>query len=203
VIPYNGETLSTILLANRDDIAKAYENAKQSQVSWEQLNPYNRAMVMENAAQLMVERADELIKILIAETGSTRIKSRRNHMKIAQTELFALVACIIPVESEEEAIQIANDTSYGLSSAVFSGSIEHGIRVAQRIHAGMVHVNDQTSIMNQISYLVVRKPRVMDVLAKIGDWANLPQPNGCLYKMNHGFSRFNHWPLKVRCCLIN
>lgn len=412
VNPYNGETLSTLQLANRDDIARAYEKAKQSQKAWEQLNPYNRAMVMEKAAALMVERADELIEILIAESGSTRIKASieaksafsmlkeaakypfqmnttvhpsfvvgkenrvyckphgvvgiispsnfpfilslravapalatgngvvlkpdsqtyisgglflaklfedaglpkgvfnvvvgeieeigdtfiehpvprlisftgstetgrhiaqicgkhlkrlhlelggnnpfivledaniekavqaavfgaflhqgqicmsinriivhksryeefirlfaekvkklkvgnpaepdtfigplinknaiprvlsliedavqqgcrlilegkaydqflepyiladvRNDMKIAQTELFAPVACILPVESEEEAIEIANDNSYGLSSAVFSGSIEHGVRVAQRIQAGMGHVNDQT-----------------------------------------------------------
>ncbi|MDK2919577.1 MAG: 4-hydroxybenzaldehyde dehydrogenase [Candidatus Petromonas sp.] len=67
-----------------------------------------------------------------------------NDMTIAQTELFGPVATIIPVDSEEEAIKIANDSDFGLSGAVFSGSLERGIRVAKQIETGMIHVNDQT-----------------------------------------------------------
>ncbi len=67
-----------------------------------------------------------------------------NDMAIAQTELFGPVAAILPVDNEEEAIEIANDSDFGLSGAVFSGSLERGIRVAEQIETGMIHVNDQT-----------------------------------------------------------
>ncbi|PTX61794.1 aldehyde dehydrogenase family protein [Melghirimyces profundicolus] len=66
-----------------------------------------------------------------------------NDMAIAQNEVFGPVAVIIPVDSEEEAIQVANDTPFGLSGAVHSGSIERGIKVAKQIQTGMIHVNDQ------------------------------------------------------------
>jgi aldehyde dehydrogenase (NAD+) len=67
-----------------------------------------------------------------------------NEMTIAQNEIFGPVAAIIPVENEEEAIRVANDSPNGLSGAVFSGSLERGCRVAEQIHTGMIHVNDQT-----------------------------------------------------------
>lgn len=65
-------------------------------------------------------------------------------MTIAKTELFSPIALIMPVDSEEEAISVANDCDVGLSGAVFTGSLERGIRVALQIESGMVHVNDQT-----------------------------------------------------------
>ncbi|MFC7441779.1 aldehyde dehydrogenase family protein [Laceyella putida] len=68
----------------------------------------------------------------------------RNDMAIAQNEIFGPVAVIIPVDSEEEAIEAANGTLYGLSGSVFAGTIERGIRVAEQIQTGMIHVNDQS-----------------------------------------------------------
>jgi acyl-CoA reductase-like NAD-dependent aldehyde dehydrogenase len=67
-----------------------------------------------------------------------------NDMTIAKTELFGPIASIIPVGNEEEAIKVANDCDFGLSGAVFSGSLERGIKVAQQVETGMIHVNDQT-----------------------------------------------------------
>ncbi|WP_375143344.1 aldehyde dehydrogenase family protein [Domibacillus sp. A3M-37] len=67
-----------------------------------------------------------------------------NDMAVAQNEVFAPVAVIIPVDSEEEAIKVANGTPFGLSGAVYSGSIERGINVAKKIKTGMIHVNDQS-----------------------------------------------------------
>lgn len=66
----------------------------------------------------------------------------RNDMPVAHEELFGPVAPILRVQGEEEAIQVANDTEYGLSSAVFTRDIARGVRVAHRIEAGMAHVND-------------------------------------------------------------
>jgi len=65
------------------------------------------------------------------------------HMRIAQDEMFGPVVSIIKVSGEEEAIRVANDTEYGLSSAVFTRNVERGVRVALQVKAGMTHVNDQ------------------------------------------------------------
>ena len=65
----------------------------------------------------------------------------RNDMTIAREEIFGPVLCIIPYESEEDAIRIANDTPYGLSGFVTSGNRDRALRVARSIRAGNVHVN--------------------------------------------------------------
>lgn len=65
----------------------------------------------------------------------------RNDMAIAREEIFGPVLVMIPYDSEEEAIRMANDTVYGLSGYVQSGSLEHARRVASRLRTGMVHLN--------------------------------------------------------------
>ena len=65
----------------------------------------------------------------------------RNDMTIAREEIFGPVLCILPYESEEDAIRIANDTPYGLSGAVASSDPEHAMRVAARLRTGNVHLN--------------------------------------------------------------
>ncbi len=62
-------------------------------------------------------------------------------MTIAREEIFGPVLCVIPYKDEEEAIQIANDTPYGLSGYVSSGSIERARRVAKQLRTGNVHLN--------------------------------------------------------------
>jgi 5-carboxymethyl-2-hydroxymuconic-semialdehyde dehydrogenase len=66
-----------------------------------------------------------------------------NRMKIAQDEIFGPVACLIPFEDEAQAIRIANDTAYGLSSYVWTENIGRAHRVAAAIEAGMCFVNSQ------------------------------------------------------------
>jgi aldehyde dehydrogenase (NAD+) len=63
-------------------------------------------------------------------------------MPIAAEELFGPVVSIIKVDGEDEALRVANETSYGLSAAVFTRDVERGNRFAQRVRAGMTHVND-------------------------------------------------------------
>jgi aldehyde dehydrogenase (NAD+) len=65
----------------------------------------------------------------------------RNEMTIAREEIFGPVLAIIPYENEDDAVRIANDTPYGLSGFVTSGSLERAGRVAKRIRSGNVHVN--------------------------------------------------------------
>jgi len=64
-----------------------------------------------------------------------------NDMTIAREEIFGPVLVMIPYDSEEEAIHIANDTEYGLAGYVQSGDIEHARRVAAKIRAGNVQIN--------------------------------------------------------------
>ena len=67
----------------------------------------------------------------------------RNDMKIAQDEIFGPVACIIPFDDEADAVRIANDTRYGLSSYVWTENLGRAHRVAAAIEAGMCFVNSQ------------------------------------------------------------
>ena len=64
-----------------------------------------------------------------------------NQMEIAQTEIFGPVLSVIPFESEEEAIKIANDTTYGLTNYIQTQDQNKVHRVARKLRSGMVDVN--------------------------------------------------------------
>ena len=64
-----------------------------------------------------------------------------NNMEIARTEIFGPVLSIIPFENEEEAIEIANDTDYGLTNYIQTQDKEKANRVARKLRSGMVDVN--------------------------------------------------------------
>jgi aldehyde dehydrogenase (NAD+) len=66
----------------------------------------------------------------------------RNDMTIAREEIFGPVLCLIPFDDEDDAVRIANDTIYGLAGFVTSGDLEHAQRVAKRMRAGNVHINN-------------------------------------------------------------
>ena len=63
-------------------------------------------------------------------------------MDISREEIFGPLVGIQKARDEAHALELANDTEYGLSSAVFSGDLERGVRFARGIQAGMTHVND-------------------------------------------------------------
>jgi aldehyde dehydrogenase (NAD+) len=67
-----------------------------------------------------------------------------NDMTIAREEIFGPVLSIIPFETEEEAVRIANDTPYGLTNYVQSGDGARRNRVARRLRSGMVEMNGQS-----------------------------------------------------------
>jgi aldehyde dehydrogenase (NAD+) len=65
----------------------------------------------------------------------------KNDMTIAREEIFGPVLSILPYDSEAEAIKMANDTVYGLSGYVQSGSLDHARKVASQLRTGNVHLN--------------------------------------------------------------
>jgi acyl-CoA reductase-like NAD-dependent aldehyde dehydrogenase len=65
----------------------------------------------------------------------------RSDMTIAQEEIFGPVLSIIPYDTEEEAIEIANGTTYGLAGGVWAGDKAHAEQVARKLRAGQVEVN--------------------------------------------------------------
>jgi acyl-CoA reductase-like NAD-dependent aldehyde dehydrogenase len=65
-------------------------------------------------------------------------------MAIYADESFGPVTTIVRVVDENEAVRVANDTDYGLTSAVFTGNAARGLRIASRIEAGMCHINGPT-----------------------------------------------------------
>ena len=62
-------------------------------------------------------------------------------MKIAQEEIFGPVLAIIPYDSDDNAIAIANDSDYGLAGGVWAGTTERALAVAKRLRTGQVDIN--------------------------------------------------------------
>ena len=107
-----------------------------------------------NKIQSLIEKGiEEGAKLVTGGTGRpdgiekgyfikpTVFSEANNDMTIAREEIFGPVLTMIPYETEEEAIAVANDTPYGLAGYVQSGDIEHARSVASKIRAGNVHVN--------------------------------------------------------------
>ncbi|MCG3174297.1 MAG: Betaine aldehyde dehydrogenase [Myxococcota bacterium] len=66
----------------------------------------------------------------------------KNSMTIAREEIFGPVLCVIPFRDEQEAIAIANDSSYGLAGTVWTRDNRKALKIARAIRAGMVWIND-------------------------------------------------------------
>tara|TARA_Y100000590_G_C15109967_1_gene784509 strand:- start:13 stop:585 length:573 start_codon:yes stop_codon:yes gene_type:complete len=89
------------------------------------------------------DRPDELKKgYFIKPTIFTNVS---NDMRIAKEEIFGPVLSIIPFETEEEAITITNDTSYGLGNYVQTKDKEKARRVARKFKSGGVYINGQSA----------------------------------------------------------
>jgi aldehyde dehydrogenase (NAD+) len=76
--------------------------------------------------------------------GPTVFTGVKPNMEIAKEEMFGPAVCVMPFDTAEEAIAMANDSDYGLSGAIHTRDVELGAEIAKRIDSGMVHVNDGT-----------------------------------------------------------
>jgi aldehyde dehydrogenase (NAD+) len=78
----------------------------------------------------------------------TIFRDVRNDMTIAREEIFGPVLCMIPYDTVDEAVRIANDTDYGLSGYVYGATVEEAMAVARRLRTGMVHINGAPNDVN-------------------------------------------------------
>lgn len=76
--------------------------------------------------------------------GPTLVDHVRRDMAIYDEETFGPVTTVIRVKDAEQALEVANDTAYGLSSSIFSADVTRALELASRLDAGCVHINGAT-----------------------------------------------------------
>ena len=124
------------------------------------LGPVVSEMQYDKIQGLIAKAIDEGTELVTGGTGKpdglnagyyvkpTIFANVTNDMTIAREEVFGPVLSILKYETEEEAIEIANDTVYGLAGYVQSGSDAHAIDVAAQIRAGQVSINGNSPDMS-------------------------------------------------------
>ncbi len=75
-----------------------------------------------------------------------------NSMRVAREEIFGPVLSVIPFSSEDEAVRLGNDTSYGLAAAVWTKDVQRAHRIAHRLKAGTIWINSYRVLANNVPY---------------------------------------------------
>ena len=124
------------------------------------MGPVSNKVQFEKIQRLLEKGVQEGAKLVIGGPGKpanldkgyfvkpTVFANVNNDMTIAREEIFGPVLVMIPYQDEAEAVRIANDTVYGLSGYVYSGSIDRARRIAAKLRTGMVHLNGASGDIN-------------------------------------------------------
>jgi len=152
----------TRMLVERSVYDKAVELAKQvaegtkvgdPAEEGDHIGPLSSSIQFEKVQKLIQKGIDEGARLVAGGTGRpegftegdfvkpTVFADVNNDMTIAREEIFGPVLAMIPFDTEEEAVAIANDTPYGLAAYIQTGSPERAKRVARKLRAGMVQIN--------------------------------------------------------------
>ena len=75
-----------------------------------------------------------------------------NGWRVAQEEIFGPVVCLLPFDTEEEAVRLANDSPFGLSGTIWTRDLGRAIRVAKRIRTGNLSVNSASSVHTEAPF---------------------------------------------------
>lgn len=136
------------------DVASKTE-VNQASLEGRHIGPVVSDVQFDKIQQLIQQGIDEGARLVAGGTGKpegmtdgyfvrpTVFADVTNDMTIAREEIFGPVLCIIPFDTEEEAIRIANDSPYGLTHYVQTQDGEKANRVARQLRAGMVQMNGE------------------------------------------------------------
>ncbi len=135
--------------------AKLAEKARHLPVG----NPFTEAVAL---GPLITAKQLERVKRIVDESvrAGARLQAGGTHkdlfysptvldsvlpsMPVFREEIFGPVVSITTFKTDDEAVQLANDTEYGLSAGILSASLTRAKAIADRLHVGLVHINDQT-----------------------------------------------------------
>lgn len=109
---------------------------------------------VEKNHKLLDDAAKKGAKVLYGDVGARDqsayrirpviVSDVKKEMDIFYTESFGPTVSLVAVENDEEAIEVANDTEYGLSGAVFTENLGRGLKIAREIESGAIHINSMS-----------------------------------------------------------